>query len=147
MVANGLPKCFQKSIFGQVSLLGRSRGAQVQVYPDHFGSSFPSKMNSKIDSNVDGETERKFMRRCSKMKPKWNQTSMTNPWYFGTCDFLFFVKSITLKTFFYMIRGTRDLSKINKKSMRIRCSKKWCTNQETCSKREPEWEPKSRKYR
>ena len=26
--------------------------------------------------------------------------------------------------------------------MRIRCSKKWCTNQETCSKREPEWEPK-----
>ena len=27
--------------------------------------------------------------------------------------------------------------------MRIRCSKKWSTNQETCSKREPKWEPKA----
>ena len=81
------------------------------------------------------------------MMPKWGPESTINLWIFGTCDFLFFAKSITLKSFFHMIRGTRKLSKINKRSMRIRCSKKRCTNQKTCSKREPEWEQKSRKYR
>ena len=77
------------------------------------------------------------------MVPNRGPKSMTNLWNFGTCDFLFFVKSITLKSFFHMIRGTGNLSNINKKSMRIRCSKKRCTNQETCSKREPEWGSKN----
>ena len=36
----------------------------------------------------------------SKMMPKRCPKSVTNPWNFGTCDFLFFVKGITLKSFF-----------------------------------------------
>ena len=58
--------------------------------------------------------------------------SMPNLWIFGTCDFLIFAKSITLKSFFYMIRGTRNASKIHNKSMQNRCSKKVCRNFGNC---------------
>ena len=75
--------------------------------------------------------------------PKWRPKSMTNRWNFRTCDFLFFAKCITLKSFFYMIRGTRNLEKIDKKSMQIRCSKKGCKKHEQCLKFESEWKPES----
>ena len=80
-----------------------------------------------------------------KIMLKRDPKSMTNLWNFGTCDFLFLAKSITLKSFFYMIRGTRIPSKIHKKSMQIRCSKKVCRKHEKCQKMEPKWEPKSMK--
>ena len=38
---------------------------------------------------------------ASKMMPKRGPKSMTNQWIFWTCDFLFFVKSIKLKSFFH----------------------------------------------
>ena len=50
------------------------------------------------------------------MMPKRGPKSMTNLWNFGTCDFLFFVKNITFKSFFYMIGGTRNPSNIHKKN-------------------------------
>ena len=56
-------------------------------------------------------------------------------------DFLLFVKIITLKSFFHMIKGTRKQQKINDKSMQIRCSKKECTNYEKYANRESKWEP------
>ena len=59
---------------------------------------------------------------------------MTNRRLLHTTDFLIFAKSITLKSFFHMIRGTRNRSKIHEKSMQIRCSKKGCKNHEKCSK-------------
>ena len=37
--------------------------------------------------------------------------SFKNQCDFGTCDFLFFAKCITLKSFFYMIRGTKNKPK------------------------------------
>ena len=87
----------------------------------------------------------KLWENASKMMPKRCPKSMINRWIFRTCDFLIFAKSITLKSFFYMIRGTRIPSKIHKKSMQIRCSKKVCRKHETCQKMEPKWEPKSMK--
>ena len=114
--------------------------------PDPFGSHFPSKMHPKINAKVDVEKVWKFMRKCSqnhaKTIPKIDDKSMT----FWNLRFLvFFAKSITLKSFFHMIRGTRNQSKINQKSMQIPCSKKGCKNHEKCSKIDPKWEPKSRK--
>ena len=85
----------------------------------------------------------KVWENASKMMPKRGTKSMTNRWIFRTCDFLIFAKSITLNSFFHMIRGTRNQSKINQKSMQIPCSKKGCKNHEKCSKMVPKWEPKS----
>ena len=113
----------------------------------HFGSIFHQKCVLKPMQNSMSKKYGHLKENAPKMVPKQGPESMTNLWNFGTCDFLFFVKGITLKSFFHMIMGTWNLLSINKKSMRIRCSKKRCTNQKTCSKREPEWEPKSRNYR
>ena len=52
-----------------------------------------------------------------KMMQQLCPNSMTNLRNFGTCDFLFFVKSIALKSFFHMIRGT--------KSMQNQCKYQW----------------------
>ena len=62
------------------------------------------------------------------MESKCTSESMKHRCDFGACDFLLFVESITLKSFLYMIRGTRNQAKINNESMQIRCSKKECTN-------------------
>ena len=96
------------------------------------------------------ESVPKIMDIYERMFPKLCQNDIQNRWQiyeiWEPAISCFFAKNITLKSFFHMIRGTGNLLKINKKSMRIRCSKKWCTNQETCSKTESKWEPKSRKY-
>ena len=75
--------------------------------------------------------------------PEW----MKNMCDSGTIDFLFFAKCITLKSFFHMIRDTRNQLKINEQSMLNRCSKKGCRNHEQRSKMEAKWEPKSGKYK
>ena len=51
------------------------------------------------------------------MMPKQGPESMTNLWNFGTCNFLFFVKSITLKSFFTW----SDVPEIYKKSINNQC--------------------------
>ena len=53
--------------------------------------------------------------------PKRGPESMVNLWNFGTCDFLFFAKSITLQSFFYMMRRPRITLKNYKISMQFRC--------------------------
>ena len=66
--------------------------------------------------------------RCQKMYwiyenmfPKWCQNKVQNRWrirdFFEPVISCVFVKSITLKSFFHMTRGTRIQSKINEKSM------------------------------
>ena len=45
------------------------------------------------------------------------QKTMVNPRDSGTLEILFFVKTITLKCFFHMIRGARNTSRIHQKSM------------------------------
>ena len=103
------------------------------------GSNFPPKMHSKINTNFNVGKVWNFMRKGSQNDTKTMSKIDDKSMNFRNLRFLvFFVKSITLKSFFHMIRGTRKLSKLNKRSMRIRCSKKRCTNQKTCSKREPE---------
>ena len=62
---------------------------------------------------------------------------------FRSLRFLVSWRDYNVKIVFYMIRGTRNLYKIDKKSMQIRCSKKGCKNQEKCSKMHPKWESKS----
>ena len=77
----------------------------------------------------------KVWENASKMMPKRCPKPMTSLWIFRTCDFLIFAKGITLKSFFYMIRGTRNPSKIHNKSMQNRCSKKVCRKHETYIKK------------
>ena len=103
--------------------------------PPILGAIFHEKCIQKSMQNSMTKKYGNVSENVPNMMPKRCPTSMTNLWNFGTCDFLFFVKSITLKSFFYMIRGTRNLSKFYNKSMQIRCSKNMCENHETCSKR------------
>ena len=121
--------------------IGRSRTLQrFQVaksrhhplFPGPFWDHFPLKMHWQIDAKINDKTVvnlcvflNKYKNRC-----KTDDESMK----FRNLRFLVFVKSITLKSFFHMIRGTRNLSKIDKTSMQIRCSKKGCTNHENATK-------------
>jgi len=71
-----------------------------------------------------------------KMPPKWCPNDVQNQWqilwHFETCEFLFFAKSITFKSFFYMIGGNRNRSKIHKKQCKIHTRKKYAeTNNST----------------
>ena len=59
----------------------------------------------------------KYMQKYKKIPPKPIPKTMVNPRDSGTLEVLFFVKSITLKCFFHMIKGARNTSKIYKKSM------------------------------
>ena len=54
---------------------------------------------------------------ASKMMPKSIPKSMKNRCDFGTCDFLFFAKSISLKSFFLHDQGDQKQAKIHQKSM------------------------------
>ena len=70
--------------------------------------------------------------------------SMENVWKFGTCDFLFSVKSITFKLFFLHDQGCQKSKINNEKTMQLPCSKKVRKTYEECPKTDPKWEPKSR---
>ena len=78
---------------------------------------------------------------ASKMMPKRGPKSMTNLWNFGTCDFLFLAKGVTLKSFFYMIRGTKN----KPEAINNRCQKEVRKNDakrtEKWAKREPKMIP------
>ena len=84
----------------------------------------------------------KLCQTASKMMPKWMPKSMKNRCDFGTCDFLVFAKSITLKSYFYMIRGATNQPKINKKSMQKQVRRNDAKMTQKWAKSEPTWSPK-----
>ena len=49
--------------------------------------------------------------KVAKIMPTSMPKSLKNRYDFGTCDFLVFAKSVTLKSFFYIIRGTKNKPK------------------------------------
>ena len=49
--------------------------------------------------------------KVAKIMPTSMPKSLKNRHDFGTCDFLVFAKSVTLKSFFYIIRGTKNKPK------------------------------------
>ena len=55
---------------------------------------------------------------------------MVNPRDSGTLEILFFIKSITLKCFFHMIKGARNTSRIHQKSMSNPTCEKVCKKHE-----------------
>ena len=69
-LAKGRPKYIQKSTFGQNREKSWSRGAQVQVSPDHFGSHFRWKIDEKIDAKINTE---KVMKIDEISMWKWSQ--------------------------------------------------------------------------
>ena len=68
---------------------------------------------------------------------------MTNLWFFRSCDFLFFTKSITLKSFFRMIRDARNRQHFDFKRYNLNARKRYAKNMKHAPKSDPEWEPKS----
>ena len=118
------PKCIQKSIFGK----GREKGSQKRRPPSIFGPIFgPKIVKIAIFENIRvlwGSPERPKARffwffgfffstsilgsifdgfleeKGPKMMPKWMPKSLKFRCYFGTCDFLFFAKSIAFKSLF-----------------------------------------------
>ena len=75
---------------------------------DTFWDPNPSKMLSKIDAKIDAEKVSKNLEKSTKMELKSMPKSKTNRCDFGTCDFLIFAESPLRKSFFYMIRGTKN---------------------------------------
>ena len=82
-------------------------GSVGHSFWEPFGYHFPLKMHIKANANFNAEKLQTFMRKCSQNHAKTRPKINDNLWIFGTCDFLFLAKSITLKSFFHMIRGTR----------------------------------------
>ena len=68
------------------------------------------------------------------MDAKINDKSMR----FGACDFLFFAKSLTLKSFFYMIRGAKN----NQNSIKKQCKNDVRKNDAKRSRKRMKREPK-----
>ena len=77
----------------------------------------------------------KLWENASKTMPKRGPKSMINRWIFRTCDFLIFAKSITLKSFFHMIRGTRN----RKKTIKNLCNFEVRVNHAKLTKWNPNW--------
>ena len=83
-----------------------------------FGITFHQKSIKKIDANIDVEQVIKIHEKSSQtgiqIDVKINEKSMR----FWNLRFLVFAESITLKSFFYMIRGADNHQQIYQKSMR-----------------------------
>ena len=67
--------------------------------------------------------------------------SLKNRYDFGTCDFLVFAKSVTLKSFFYMIRGTKNTPKSIKNPCQNEGGKNDAKMNQKWAKREPQMLP------
>ena len=96
---------------------GRPQGGTIRSFGSNYGTFFFKKTMNKSMYKSMSKKYGHLWEHAPKIMSKRGPKSMTNLWNVGTCDFLFFVKSITLKSFFYMTRGTRNQSKINEKSM------------------------------
>ena len=81
------------------------------------GTKSRNKLHAKNVTKVDAEQNQKRSQKAPNMIPKMMPKQMKHRCDFGTCDFLFFVESITLKSFFPMIWGDKNQLKINKRSM------------------------------
>ena len=111
------PKCIKKLKSERCRQKGRPQGGTIRSFGSNYGTFFFKKTMNKSMHKSMSKKYGHLWENAPKIMSKRGPKSMTNLWNVGTCDFLFFVKSITLKSFFYMTRGTRNQSKINEKSM------------------------------
>ena len=75
--------------------------------------------------------------------PKWGPKSMAHLWNFGICDFLFFAKSITLKSFFYMTWAPKKRPKYIEKQDNFRSGAKTTPGRAFWSSQAPTYSEKS----
>ena len=76
--------------------------------------------------------------KAPKMMPKGRSKSLNFRCDFGACDFLFFAKSLTLKSFFYIIREAKN----DQKSIKNRCKNDVRKNDARRSRKRAKREPK-----
>ena len=101
-------KMHPKIDFRKTSILWSKKGACAwKVWVQFLDQKF-KKIDKKSMQKSMSKKYGHLWKSASKIMPKWNPKSMTTLWIFGACDFLFLVKGITLKSFYHMIRGTRN---------------------------------------
>ena len=83
------------------------------------------------------------MRKCfqndTKTRSKIHDKSMN----FQNLRFLVFCEEYNVKIVFLHDQGSQQGIKNLLKTMQLQCSKKVCKKHETCSEKDPKWEPKS----
>ena len=124
----GAPKTSQKIQYGDFLA---PRGGQ-KAPKSRFWRGLKSALIFR--SFLDGFPEEK----APKMMPKWRSKSLNFRCDFGACDFLFFAKSLTLKSFFYIIREAKN----DQKSIKNRCKNDVRKNDARRSRKRAKREPK-----
>ena len=85
----------------------------------------------------------KLCQKAPKTTAKWTAKWLTNRSDFVTCDSLFLTKSITLKSFFYMISCTEHRPKSVQNQCKIEVRNNYAKINQNEAKMEAKWTPKS----
>ena len=132
------PKCIKKLKSERCRQKGRPQGGTIRSFGSNYGTFFFKKTMNKSMHKSMSKKYGHLWENAPKIMSKRGPKSMTNLWNVGTCDFLFFVKSITLKSFFYMIRGGKN----NQKSIKNQCKNDVRKNDAKRNRKRMKREPK-----